>query len=471
MRRYLAVDLGAESGRVMAGELHEGRLVLEEIHRFLNTPIHVGESLYWDAPHLFHEIKYGLHEGKRSQVDGIGIDAWGIDFAMLTEDGRLVENPRHYRDPRTKGAMRQAFEVVPREEIFEATGVQFMEMNSLYQLLRSELDSAYQLLFMPDLFNYWLTGVRATEPTIASTSQFYSSVTHDWARRLLRRLDLSSDYLPQVVETGSVLGDLQGLGFDTQVFSVAGHDTASAVAAVPAEGDGWAYISSGTWSLMGVEIDKPVINQQCLDLNFTNEVGVGGRIRLLKNITGMWIIQECRRQWSAERSTFTYHDLVEMAAHARPLIAALDVDQFMAPGYMPQRIREWCLQSAQGVPSSPGEIARVVFEGLALRYRIVKENLESLTGKPITRIHIVGGGCQNELLNQLTADACNATVIAGPCEATAIGNVLVQCSGSDLDSIRRIVRASFPLKVFEPHHSNDWEDAVTRARRFATPAV
>lgn len=471
MRRYLAVDLGAETGRVMAGNLHDGHLTMEEVRRFSNTPLQVGQSLYWDAPRLFEEVKHGLKEGRHPQVDGIGVDTWGLDFALITEDGRLVENPRHYRDPRTQGVIEKVFQIVSREEIFEATGVQFMEMNSLYQLMRSDMEGVDRILFMPDLFNFWLTGIRKTEPTIASTSQLFNPVTRDWARRLLRRLDLSSDYLPEINETGEVLGDLQGLGFDTQVFSVASHDTASAVVAVPAESDDWCYISSGTWSLMGVEIEKPIITKQCLDLNFTNEVGAGGRIRLLKNITGMWILQECRKQWSAEGSAFAYHDLVEMAASARPLIAALDVDRFNAPGYMPQRIREWCVESGQPAPDSPGEIARVIFEGLALRYRVVKESLESLTGKTISRIHIVGGGCQNELLNQLTADACEATVIAGPVEATAAGNVLVQSFGNDLAAMRRIVRASFPLKTYEPNHSTDWADAVTRARKFATPDV
>jgi len=472
MRRYLAVDLGAESGRVIAGKLHESHLELEEIHRFANTPLRTEKSLFWNAPALFHEIQHGLKAASHLQVNGIGVDTWGLDFGLLTEDGRLVENPRHYRDPGNQGAMDEAFQTVSRQEIFEATGVQFMEFNSLYQLLRSNLEDTSQLLFMPDLFNFWLTGVRATEPTIASTSQFYSPVHHDWAHHLLERFGFSSDFLPEIRQTGEFLGDLQGLGFDAQVFSVASHDTASAVVSVPAEEcDDWCYISSGTWSLMGVEIDQPIINRQCLDLNFTNEVGAGGKIRLLKNITGMWIIQECRRQWEAESSAFSYGDICGMAAEAPPLMAVLDVDRFHAPGYMPTRIREWCIQSGQRVPSSPGEIARVVFEGMALRYRIVKENLEQLTGKPIRKIHIVGGGSKNELLNQLTADACQATVIAGPVEATAAGNVLVQAYGNDLRTVREVVRNSFTLKRYEPRQSVDWSDAVTLARKFATPAV
>ncbi len=472
MRRYLAVDLGAESGRVIAGRIQDSRLELEEIHRFPNQPRHTEQGLFWDAQGLFHEIRHGLKQGGHIHVDGIGVDTWGLDFALLREDGELTGNPHHYRDPRNDGAMKEAFGKVSRAEIFQATGVQFMEFNSLYQLLRSRLSDVSRLLFMPDLFNYWLTGVQATEPTIASTSQIYNPATGDWTYHLLDRLGIPGEILPEIRPTGEVLGDLQGLGFETQVFSVGSHDTASAVVAVPAEeGDDWCYISSGTWSLMGVEMEHPVINPQCLDLNFTNEVGAGGKIRLLKNITGMWIIQECRRQWAAEGSEFSYGDIAQMAAEAPPLMATLDVDQFHAPGYMPTRIREWCIGSGQGVPSSPGEIARVVFEGLALRYRIVKENLEQLTGHTIRKIHIVGGGSRNELLNQLTADACQATVIAGPVEATAAGNVLVQAYGSDLDAMRQVVRNSFSLKRYEPRQGVDWSDAVTRARRFATPAV
>jgi rhamnulokinase len=326
---------------------------------------------------------------------------------------------------------------------------------------------------MPDVFNYWLTGQASSEPTIASTSQFFNPQTRNWSRRLLRKLDISDDILPELKETGAVLGGTKdGIEIQTTVFATAGHDTASAVAAVPADGDeGWCYISSGTWSLMGVELAEPILTREAMHENFTNEAGAAGRIRFLKNIAGLWILQECRRQWTAERLDLSYEAVTHLAAAAPPLRSVIDVDQFLAPGYMTERIRNFCLQTGQEAPNSPGEIARTVLESLAVRYRLVKESLERLTGETITRIHIVGGGARNELLNQLTADACNATVIAGPVEATAAGNILIQSNGGDLAAIRTIVRNSFRLKTYQPRSPGDWDELVTRARKFTTPAV
>lgn len=470
---YIAADLGAESGRVMLGVLDHGRLTLEEVHRFPNTPVETNGHMFWDAQGLFRQIRHGLSEVRDLRIAGIGVDAWGLDFAFLGPDGELIHPPYHYRDSRTAGALRAALQKLSREEIFDETGAQFLEMNSLYQLICSDLSRAGTLLFIPDIMNYWLTGVAASEPTIASTSQFFNPRIRNWSRGLLRKLDISDDILPDLYETGGILGETKrGMEIQAVVFTTASHDTASAVAAVPAEGgDGWCYISSGTWSLMGVELAEPILTREALDENFTNEAGAGNRIRFLKNIAGLWILQECRRQWAAERLDLSYDAVTHLAAGAAPLRSVIDVDQFLAPGFMTERIRNFCLQTGQEVPNSPGEIARTVLESLAVRYRLVKESLERLTGTPIARIHIVGGGAKNELLNQLTADACNATVIAGPVEAAATGNILVQSNGGDLAAIRAIVRNSFALKTYQPRSPGDWEHLVTRARSFPAPAV
>lgn len=464
---YIAADLGAESGRVMLGVLDQGRLTLEEVHRFSNTPVETNGHLFWDARGLFQQIRQGLSEVRDVRISGIGVDAWGIDFAFLGHDRDLVHPPYHYRDTRTAGVLRAVLQKISREEIFDETGSQFLEMNSLYQLICSDLSRARTLLFIPDILNYWLTGVAASEPTIASTSQFFNPRTRNWSRGLLRKLDISEDILPELKETGTVLAETRKeIEIQTAVFVTASHDTASAVAAVPAEGDdGWCYISSGTWSLMGVELAEPILTREAMEENFTNEAGVGNKTRFLKNIAGLWILQECRRQWAAERLDLSYDAVTHLAAGAAPLRSVIDVDQFLAPGFMTERIRNFCLQTGQEPPNSPGEIARTVLESLAVRYRLVKEALERLTKRTITRIHITGGGAKNELLNQLTADACNATVIAGPVEAAAVGNILIQSNGCDLRAIRTIVRNSFPLKMYQPRSPGDWEEFVARARR------
>ncbi len=458
MRRFLAVDLGAESGRVILGMIAGGRLSLEELHRFPNQPVRLPGGLYWDALRLFHEIREGLSiAGKRGvAIDGIGIDTWGVDFGLLDESGSLVESPRHYRDARTNGVPGKLFEVVPREDVFAATGLQFLDFNSLYQWYAMQLAgapalrAAKRLLFMPDLLNYWLTGVALTERTIASTSQFYDPRAAGFAIALLQRLGLDAGLLPQIVDPGTRIGTLlpeiaasTGLG-EVAVYASASHDTASAVAAVPAEEGAvdWCYISSGTWSLMGVEVDAPVITAECLALNFTNEVGAGGKIRLLKNIAGLWLLQECRRAWGK----WSYEELASMAESARPRVARLDTDYFLEPGNMPERIAAYCRETGQAVPADAGETTRVILESLAFRYAEVLQSLERLTGRTIRVIHIVGGGSRNTLLNRLTAEITGRRVIAGPAEATAAGNVLVQAIGAgevrDLAEARAMVRRS-----------------------------
>jgi rhamnulokinase len=468
MSNYLAVDLGAESGRVMLGSLAGGRLSLDELHRFPNQPVQLPSGLYWDAFRLFHEIVEGLHAAGKRQLApaGIGVDTWGVDFGLLGSDGGLIDCPRHYRDERTNGIPERLFTQVPRSEVFGYTGIQFMALNSLYQLYAMRLAdapalaAAERLLFMPDLLSYWLTGVQRAEVTIASTSQFYNPKTRRFATELFERLGIPAKILPELIEPGEKLGTLRphlaqatGLG-PVPVYATAAHDTASAVAAVPGQGDDWCYISSGTWSLMGVELPHPVIDDLSFSLNFTNEAGFGGRTRLLKNIAGLWLLQECRRAWIAQGETFTYQELVAMAEEAGPSARLIDPDDFLQPGDMPTRIADWCRSHGVQPPATKGETCRLILESLAHRYHEVLRGLESIAGHKINTIHIVGGGSRNRLLNQLVASATGRKVVAGPVEATAAGNVLVQAIGAGeaacLDEAREIVRRSFEIEIFEP---------------------
>jgi len=467
MSHYLAFDLGAESGRAMLGTLAGGGLEIEELHRFANTPVRVFDAIYWDTLRLWHEIQRGLAIAGRERklrLDGIGIDTWGVDFALLGADGALADNPRHYRDARTNGAMEQVFSMVPRAEVFAETGIQFMQLNSLYQFYALKLagspalEAARTLLFMPDLLNYWLTGVARAELTIASTSQFYNPRKKTWARDLLERLGLPTHILPEIVAPGTLLGPLlesvaqaAGLGA-VPVYATGCHDTASAVAAVPAEGQNWCYISSGTWSLMGAELDEPVIDERVLAENLTNEIGAAGKVRFLKNIAGLWLLQECRRAWALEGAEYSYEELVRLAGESGPARTLIDVDAFLEPGGMPGKIAEHCRARGLAPPRTPGEFTRTILESLAERYRQVLEKLEVLAGRRFDVIHIVGGGSRNALLNQLVADATGRTVIAGPGEATAIGNVLIQAIGAGelggLEEARGVVRRSFGVEIY-----------------------
>ena len=485
MRHYLALDLGAESGRAILGSIDEGKLKLQELHRFENTPVQIPQGLYWDTLRLWHEMQEGMRAaGARNGLglSGIGVDTWGVDFGLFGADGSLVDNPRHYRDARNNGILDKLFAAVPRQEVFAHTGIQFMQINSLCQLYAAKLSGASalpvvsRLLMMPDIFNYWLTGVGKAELTIASTSQMYNPAKRRWAAELVEKLGLPASILPEIVPPGTLLGPIRpevaaatGLAPDTPVFATASHDTASAVAAVPAQGADWCYISSGTWSLMGVELDEPVMNEQALAENLTNEVGAEGRIRLLKNIAGMWPLQECRRAWAREGHEYTYGELAEMAEEAAPFSAVIDPDAFLEPGRMPERIAEYCKSTGQAPPDQPAGMVRVIFESLALRYREVLEGIERLLGRKLRVIHIVGGGSRNRLLNQLVADAAQRVVVAGPTEATAAGNVLVQAVGSGLFSglaeARAVVRASFPVESFEPQGPSGWDEAYERFRK------
>jgi rhamnulokinase len=476
MFEYLAFDLGAESGRAMLGTVQGGQLALEELHRFANTPVRVFSALYWDTLRLWHEIQHGLAIATRDrklQLAGIGVDTWGVDYGLIGRDGMLVDNPRHYRDARTNGMLEELFAVVPREEVFRQTGIQFMQLNTLFQFYAMKvtrspaLSTARTMLFMPDLFNYWLTGTAKSEYTIASTSQFFNTREKRWATELLDALDLPAGLMPDVVAPGTKLGENNGV----PVYATAGHDTASAVAAVPAQGSGWCYISSGTWSLMGVEVDAPVINEKSMALNFTNELGAGGKVRLLKNIAGLWLLQECRRTWAAEGVEYTYEQLTQMAAKAKPFTAILDPDAFLEPGDMPAKIAAHCRAKGGRAPETHGEFARTILESLGLRYRQVLESLEELCGERLEVIHIVGGGSRNQVLNQFVADSTGRKVVAGPTEATAIGNILVQAMAAgaikDLAEARAVVRNSFPLQVIEPRAQQDWAEAYDRYRQVA----
>ena len=475
MSHYLAIDLGAESGRALLGSLSGGKLTVEELHRFHNTPVRVQGALYWDTLRLWHEIQHGIAVAARDRgltLDGIGVDTWGVDFALLGSDGLLVDSPRHYRDARNNGMMEKLFEAVPRDQVFGYTGIQFIQINTLYQLyaMRTQgspvLDIAARMLNIPDLFNYWLTGVARSETTIASTTQFFNPATMTWATELLQRLRIPAEMLCPLVEPGTLLGTTLDAPH-TPVYATAGHDTAAAVVAVPAAaGDDWCYVSSGTWSLMGLELDSPVINEHSLAANYTNEVGVSGKIRFLKNIAGLWLLQECRKAWMREGREYSYEQLAEMAGEARPFSAAIDPDAFLEPGDMPAKIAAYCASKGRTAPATDGEYARAILESLALRYRNVVENLEALSGRKIAVIHIVGGGSRNALLNQFVADCTGRRVVAGPTEATAIGNILVQAMGAgelaDLDAARAVVRNSFELTTVEPHPSAEWEAAYQR---------
>ncbi|MGD2143836.1 MAG: rhamnulokinase family protein [Anaerolineae bacterium] len=484
---FLAFDLGATSGRAMLGKLDGERVQLSEVHRFPNGPVRLPDGLHWDVLRLWTEIRKGLasavqEHGRngRSRLSGVGLDTWGVDFGLLDRGGALISNPYHYRDARTDGVMEEAFRRVPREEIFERTGIQFMQINSLYQLLAmvvaesASLEVAETFLTMPDLFNYWLTGRKVCEFSIGTTTQCYDPRERDWARSLLERLGIPTHIFPDIVPPATVLGDLlpsvaQEVGLSNlPVIAPACHDTGCAVAAVPAEGPGFVYISSGTWSLMGTELQEPVIDERSLTHGFTNEGGVDGTFRFLKNITGLWLVQECQRTWAREGQAFSYDALTEMAAQAKPLQSCVDPDcgEFLKPGDMPARIRAFCSETGQPVPQDKGAVVRCALESLALKYRWVLERLEEILDRPLEPIHIVGGGTQNELLNQFAADATGRRVVTGPIEATAAGNVITQAMAlghtRSLEDGRQIVRNSFELRSYDPAGGPRWDEAYDR---------
>jgi rhamnulokinase len=475
-KHYLAVDLGASSGRTIVGTLEDGKLALKEMNRFWNGPTEIRGTLHWDFVHLFRNIKEGIALSKKEFGDGLvsmGIDTWGVDFGLFDSDGKLLRNPVNYRDGRTNGMFEKVFERVPKEEVFAQTGIQFMELNTLYQLMSLSLEDSFQyrsarkLLFSPDLLGYWLTGNMVAERSIASTSQFYNPATKDWAYDLLEKLGIRTDLFAELVDPGTLIGNADGL----PVVAVGGHDTASAFAAVPVvDGEQCAFLSSGTWSLLGTELQEPVINDDSLAANFTNEVGVCGTVRFLKNLSGLWIIQELRRIWNEQDFDYSWHALEHMALETQPFEFFIDPSDevFLAPGDMAVRIQDYCERTGQARPETHAQIIRAAYEGLALLYASVYETLEQLTGRTLDTLRIVGGGCRDGLLDQLAANATGRKVVTGPTEATATGNLIMQMLAmGDIQSLeegREIIRNSFAeeTREFEPRDTAVWQSALKK---------
>jgi len=478
-RQYIAADLGAESGRVMLGTVGADKLSLQEVHRFANEPVEEDGSLRWNFKALLSEVKAGISmaaKAAEAQVSGIGFDSWGVDFGLIDGDGELIENPYHYRDRRTNGVREKAFELMSKRAIYENTGLQFLPFNTVYQLLAMRLANSAalaktkKLVFMADLFPYYLCGRVYGEYTLASTSQLMDMRSGRWSKAIFDGLSLPIGIMPDVVDAGTVVGRLnrkiaKDFGCEQiPVIAVASHDTGSAVAAVPAGEGNWAYISSGTWSLIGVEVPEAIINDKSFEHSFTNEGGVENTIRLLKNIMGLWLVQECRRQWQRQGVELSYRELTEMSADARPFAAYIDPDcgEFLAPGDMPGRINDYLAARGRNRIDDKGQMIRMILESLAFKYRWAAERIEEITGKAIECLHIVGGGIQNELLCQFAANATGKLVVTGPIEATASGNVLMQAKAAgQIDSLahaRAIVRNSFELKEYQPQDVSLWDE-------------
>jgi len=490
---FVAIDLGASSGRLVVGCWDGGQFALQELHRFANGSVRRNGHLKWDVSRLWSEIKLGLSKYASrfsAPLAGISVDAWGVDFALLDRDGQLLEEPFHYRDSRTDGVPQRVFSRVPEREIFQVSGIQTMQINTLFQLFSmvesgdENLVRAQTLLMIPDLFHFWLSGEKSVEYTEASTTQMLLCRERQWARDLLGGLGIPERVLGVITHPGTVLGDAQpavleecGLKSRVPIIAAGSHDTASAVAAVPRMDQHSVFISSGTWSLMGVESKDPVTTDQALSLNFTNEGGVTGDILLLKNLSGLWPLQECVRQWQSEGRRYSWDEVLLLASDAAPFRSLVDVDasDFLAPDDMPGTIREYCRRTGQPVPGDDGAIARCCLDSLSLKYRSTLEALEMLTGRQLKTIRIVGGGSQNKLLSQLTADVCRRVVAAGPVEASALGNVLVQavatgCLGS-VGEGRDSIGLSADLVTYEPRAIASLDDACDRFRSLGSVAA
>jgi rhamnulokinase len=479
----LAFDLGAESGRAILGRFASGRLSIEEIHRFRNEPIPENGGLHWDVGRLWHEMKAALRSvGSHgvSRLDGVGVDTWGVDYALLDERGALLENPFHYRDTRTDGVMGLVLGTLPPEMVYSVTGIQFLPFNTLYQLYAAKLQTpqllemARHFLTVPDLFNFWLTEKIASERTNASTTQLLDVHKRVWSTEILNKLGIPTRILPPLAESGTILGRIlpdlaEGIDAlaETCAIAPACHDTGSAFAAVLSNKN-IALISSGTWSLLGTELSSPIVTDEARRLNFTNEGGVGGTIRLLKNICGLWLLERCRKDWQSEGKTISYEELLARASAAPPSRCFIDPDDssFVLPRHMPEAIAAYCSESGQPTPLGPGQITRTILESLALKYRQVLEMLERLVGTTFQELRIVGGGSQNDLLNQFAADATGRRVLAGPVEATALGNIAMQTVGlgavASLSEAREVIATCFPARVFEPNNTAHWELAYER---------
>jgi rhamnulokinase len=487
-KAYLAIDMGASSGRHVVGHLDDKSLRLEEVYRFENGPVDVLGKLYWDLLSLWTQVCQGLRAAgskTNGKIVSVGVDTWGVDFGLLGRNDELLGNPYHYRDSRTNGMMEKAYTIVPREEIYRHSGLQFMQFNTLFQVLAMKLgnspilDAAESLLMMPDVFHWLLTGVKSNEMTDVSTSQCYNPLTGDWAWPLLEKFGLPTKIFAPISQPGTTLGPLRkNLAEDTglsgmKVVLPGTHDTASAVMAVPAaskpgQRPDWCYVSLGTWALMGIESPQPVVNDQVLKMNFTNEGGVGGTTRLLKNIAGLWLVQECRRIWNQSGNNFSWEDLNRLAAAAPGLKSFVNPDarELLAPGDMPEAIRNYCRRTDQTVPEEKGAILRCALESIAMMFRHVLGLCEQLSGGRIETIHIVGGGTKNKQLCQFAADACGRRVVAGPVEATATGNIMMQAvAAGDVASIaeaREVIRRSFEVDQYEPKNTSAWDEAYER---------
>ena len=485
LKYFLAIDIGAGSGRAILGTIQNDNLELNEISRFSNLMIEVNGLLYWDILYLYNQIIESINKVKLMDINiaSIGIDTWGVDYVCFSSDGKLLGMPYSYRNSNTKGAPDRFYLKIPKRELYQKTGIQIMDFNTLFQLDTQlhEKSSIYsvidKILFMPDALSYMLTGNMVTEYTIASTSQLINPYTKDFDSEILESIELSKNHFASIVFSGNVIGEINnsvkkatGLQ-NTKVVAVAGHDTASAVLAVPAENNNFAYLSSGTWSLMGIESKEPVINEESYSLNFTNEGGADGSIRLLKNICGMWLIEQCKKEWEKDRP-ISYEEIVVAAEHATPYSSFINPDDqcFANPNSMIYAIQKYCIDTNQKVPVTIGEIARCIYESLAFRYKQVLINLQKLVDFPIQKLHIIGGGSKNNMLNQFTANAIGMPVIAGPSEATAIGNILMQGKASGLinskSEMRAIVRNSTSLEIFNPIDIKSWSDNYNKYLKY-----
>ncbi len=476
--KFLAFDLGAESGRAVLGLLSGTSISLEEIHRFPNKQLNIQGHTHWDIHNLFDEIKIGLTKTSglgHKKISGLGIDTWGIDFGLIDKENRLLGNPFTYRDSRTNGMMEKVFARLPKEKIYSLTGIQFMQINTIYQLFSMAdsndplLETADSLLFTPDLLNFFLTGEKYSEYTIASTSQLLNAKGRHWEFEIFKTLDIPEKIMPPVINPGTCIGSLlpdisAGTGLTSaEIIAPACHDTACAVAAVPVSAKNWAYLSSGTWSLLGIETGEPILDADALEYNFTNEGGFNNTIRFLKNTMGLWLLQKSFKKWNKENPELTYERLVELASKSSPFKCVVDPDDpsFLNPEDMPGAIVKFCRKTNQKIPENTGEITRCIFESLALKYRFIIDQINKMRSGAVEVLHIVGGGSQNELLNQFSANSTGLQVIAGPVEATVLGNIIIQAiCKNELNSInegRDLVRKSFPLKVYEPENRNTWE--------------
>ena len=491
-KHYLALDLGAESGRGILGTLSKGRIELSDIHRFQTGPENLptmypnadgDTSLVWDFVRFWREIKESIQiASKKVKLDSVGVDTWGVDFALLDKNGLLLSYPYHYRDNRTNGMMEEVFKRLPKEKIYEITGIQFMQLNTLYQLFSLSLQNspllqiADKLVMVPDLINYWLTGRVAAEFTEATTSQFFDTRKGTWSEEIISAMGFPKHIFPEIVMPGTILGPLrlsvsEELGCETMVVAPPTHDTASAVSAVPAEDKDFIWISSGTWSIIGMNSPAPVINKQSYQCNFTNEGGYGGSYHFSKNVMGLWIVQQCRRQWQKEGRDYSYTDLTEMAHNAAPLQTLIDPDysEFLQMGNMIEKVKTYCQITQQPVPNSEGALIRAALQGLALRYRYIIEQLEEVSDKKTSTIHIVGGGTKNRLLNQFTADATGRRVITGPIEAAATGNLIVQAIAmGDVANWHEgvaVIRNSFDIEIYTPYDQTPWNGAYEKFKK------